>query len=64
MTYFFTTEEINSMLQDASEADSDFKMVGECVVVERQMENRSEGWGCTRRFVQGSWKKVAVGNGP
>jgi methyltransferase-like protein 6 len=60
MTYFFTVEEVTKLINDACEEQTGgrFEMVGEAVVVEREMNNRAEGWGCTRRFVQGSWKKV------
>lgn len=67
MTYFFTTEEIEEMVAQAcaglhAESDdstgSSFEMVGSATIVERPMVNNKEEWGCTRRFVQGSWKKV------
>lgn len=57
MTYFFTPEEVDSLMKAGCEEG--YRMVGEVTVVERAMENRAEGWGCTRRFVQGCWRKVA-----
>ena len=56
MTYFFTAEEVDVMVKAGCEEGS--RMEGEVSVVERAMENRAEGWGCTRKFVQGSWRKL------
>lgn len=55
---------LNAQAESASPTDSSssrkFRMVGEATVVERAMENKAEGWGCTRRFVQGTWKKIEL----
>lgn len=56
MTYFFTTEEVDRLVAEGCEEG--YKMEGEVSVIEREMSNRAEGWGCTRRFVQGSWRKA------
>jgi methyltransferase-like protein 6 len=58
MSYFFTPEEVDGLVKEGCEEG--WRMEGECSVVEMEMANRAEGWGCTRRFVQGSWKKVKV----
>ncbi|GAA5860221.1 hypothetical protein JCM3774_000348 [Rhodotorula dairenensis] len=65
LTYFFTPEEITAFVDSALGAIRNDKGAGDEVdleggveVVEREMENRKEGWGCTRRFVHGSWKRI------
>ncbi|KAM0755139.1 S-adenosyl-L-methionine-dependent methyltransferase [Meredithblackwellia eburnea MCA 4105] len=60
MVYFFTGEEISILLSKACEG-TEFEMVGNVEIVERGVENRKEGWTFRRRFVQGSWRKVARG---
>ncbi|KAM0792893.1 hypothetical protein ACM66B_002655 [Microbotryomycetes sp. NB124-2] len=64
MTYFFTPDELNKlvqtdMVQEAADGTR-FKMVGECEVRERAMENKAQQWDCVRRFVHASWRKVVV----
>jgi methyltransferase-like protein 6 len=65
LTYFFTPSEVTSFvdsaLEDLRQRDDEeggIELEGSVEVVEREMENRKEGWGCTRRFVHGSWKRV------
>lgn len=63
MTYFFSPTEVDRLIEEACELElgGKWRMEGKGTeVVERVMENRSEGWGCTRRFVQGSWKLIEV----
>ncbi|BGP21997.1 methyltransferase [Rhodotorula toruloides] len=57
LTYFFTAAEIQSYVDEARRA-LEIEVEGKCEVVEREMENRKEQWGCTRRFVHGSWRRV------
>lgn len=62
MTYFFGVGEMEGLVGGAREVDGEgrgWRLEGGAVEVVREMENRKEAWGCTRRFVQGSWKKVA-----
>ncbi|GAA5830566.1 hypothetical protein JCM11251_002515 [Rhodosporidiobolus azoricus] len=67
-TYFFTAAEISSLISravttlndrsGAKKGDEAFiALEGGVEVVEREMYNRAEEWGCTRRFVHGSWKR-------
>ncbi|CEQ40453.1 SPOSA6832_02077, partial [Sporobolomyces salmonicolor] len=58
MTYFFTPAELQTLV-DAACTELGVTVEGGVGVVERKMENRGEGWACTRRFVHGSWKRVA-----
>ncbi|GAA5991553.1 hypothetical protein JCM10908_005759 [Rhodotorula pacifica] len=60
LTYFFTPEEITTFVSSAvsSLGSNEVELEGGVEVVEREMENRKEGWGCTRRFVHGSWRRV------
>lgn len=60
MTYFFRVDEIEGLMRNCRDSEGKFKLEGSSEVVEREMENRGEGWGCTRRFVQGSFKKVLI----
>lgn len=67
LCYFFTVEEIEDLVAGAAaggERDEEgrprWRMEGKAVMHEREMENKGQGWGCTRRFVHGSWTKVAV----
>ena len=64
MCYFFTVDEIVDLVQGAVEGEDGngkkWRMEGSAKLCEREMENRAEGWGCTRKFVQGSWTKVEV----
>ncbi|KAL7344429.1 S-adenosyl-L-methionine-dependent methyltransferase [Rhodotorula toruloides] len=57
LTYFFTAAEIQSYVDEAARV-LDIEIEGTCEVVEREMENRKEQWGCTRRFVHASWRRV------
>uniref|UniRef100_A0A0K3CHH8 BY PROTMAP: gi/647395738/emb/CDR37401.1/ RHTO0S02e14400g1_1 [Rhodosporidium toruloides] n=1 Tax=Rhodotorula toruloides TaxID=5286 RepID=A0A0K3CHH8_RHOTO len=57
LTYFFTANEIQSHVDEAAHALG-IEVEGKCEVVEREMENRKEQWGCTRRFVHASWRRV------
>ncbi|KAK4049381.1 hypothetical protein OIV83_004113 [Microbotryomycetes sp. JL201] len=64
MSYFFTPEELDRLVQvdvvqDAADGTR-FKMEGKCVVRERALENKAQQWDCTRRFVHASWRKVVV----
>lgn len=65
LTYFFTPEEIETHIATAlasvnaartAAGKAPIELEGGVEVVEREMENRKEGWGCTRRFVHGSWR--------
>ncbi|GAA6057401.1 hypothetical protein JCM3770_000746 [Rhodotorula araucariae] len=67
LTYFFTPEEVQALVNDAVEAinsertargEDELVVDGGSGVVEREMQNRAEAWGCTRRFVHGSWRRV------
>ncbi|GAA6062298.1 hypothetical protein JCM10212_004386 [Sporobolomyces blumeae] len=58
MTYFFTAEEVQSLVDDACRTLG-CRVEGSVEVVERRMENRAQEWECTRRFVHGSWTRVA-----
>ncbi|GAA5859979.1 hypothetical protein JCM1840_001825 [Sporobolomyces johnsonii] len=58
MTYFFTAAELEALV-DAACTALGVRVEGGVGVVERRMENRGEGWACTRRFVHGAWKRVA-----
>ena len=49
-------EAINVERREAGEAE--IELEGGVDVVEREMQNRAEAWGCTRRFVHGSWRRV------
>ncbi|KAK4690213.1 hypothetical protein P7C70_g9649, partial [Phenoliferia sp. Uapishka_3] len=63
LCYFFTVEEIEALVKQDStgtEGVEKFRMKGEAKLIEREMENRKEGWGCKRRFVQGCWVKELV----
>lgn len=61
MTYFFSLEEMAALAAGVRgvENGQEWRLEGEPVEIQREMENRREAWGCTRRFVQGSWRKVA-----
>lgn len=56
MCYFFTVDEIEGLIRKAAEEEG-LKIVGgqAAALVEREMENRKEGWKCGRKFVQGNW---------
>ncbi|GAA5853396.1 hypothetical protein JCM8547_002438 [Rhodosporidiobolus lusitaniae] len=57
LTYFFTPSEISAFVASACEALG-VELEGGVEVVEREMMNRKEGWGCTRKFVSGRWRRV------
>lgn len=57
LTYFFTADEIQSYVDEAARALG-IEVEGKCEVVERELENRKEQWGCTRRFVHASWRRI------
>ncbi|GAA6041671.1 hypothetical protein JCM8097_003075 [Rhodosporidiobolus ruineniae] len=66
-TYFFTPSDIQSLVDRAvvslnagksPEDDGFIELEGKVEVVEREMFNRAEDWGCTRKFVHGSWRRV------
>ncbi|GJN87686.1 hypothetical protein Rhopal_000641-T1 [Rhodotorula paludigena] len=66
-TFFFTPEDIETYIASAVAAinvdrsargEADIEVEGKVEVVEREMQNRAEGWGCTRRFVHGSWRRM------
>ncbi|GAA5892125.1 hypothetical protein JCM8208_001441 [Rhodotorula glutinis] len=68
LTYFFTAGDVRALVEGAVEAvnaerrsegrDDEVVLEGGVEVVEREMQNRAEQWGCTRRFVHGSWRRV------
>ncbi|GAA5849705.1 hypothetical protein JCM9279_001985 [Rhodotorula babjevae] len=67
LTYFFTADDVRALVDGAveavnverrSEGRSEVVLEGGVEVVEREMQNRAEQWGCTRRFVHGSWRRV------
>ncbi|GAA5937959.1 hypothetical protein JCM3775_002407 [Rhodotorula graminis] len=67
LTYFFTADDVRTLVDGAVEAvNAERRSEGRNVVVleggvevvEREMQNRAEQWGCTRRFVHGSWRRV------
>lgn len=62
LTYFFTAQEITAYVDSAvgelCRGGTDVELEGSVEVVEREMENRKEGWGCTRRFVHASWQRI------
>ncbi|BGP37022.1 hypothetical protein JCM10449v2_000926 [Rhodotorula kratochvilovae] len=67
LTYFFTAEEVQALVNGAVEAinaertergEEEIEVEGSIGIVEREMQNRAEAWGCTRRFVHGSWRRV------
>lgn len=63
MTYFFAVDEMERLIgavRSRDERGREWRLVGGAVEVLREMENRKQDWGCTRRFVQGSWTKVLV----
>ncbi|KAK4056340.1 hypothetical protein OIO90_002784 [Microbotryomycetes sp. JL221] len=65
MTYFFTPQELQDMIQVEVVQQDDvtgqaFKIVGECTIVERRLENKAQNWDCTRRFVHASWQKITI----
>ncbi|GAA5994768.1 hypothetical protein JCM5350_007987 [Sporobolomyces pararoseus] len=57
MTYFFTPEEVQDLVDQACE-DLGRKVEGGIEVVERKLENRAQEWQCTRKFVHGSWTRI------
>jgi len=68
LTFFFTADDVRTLVDGAVEAinverrsegrDDEVVLEGGIEVVEREMQNRAEQWGCTRRFVHGSWRRV------
>ncbi|GAA5960375.1 hypothetical protein JCM3765_007491 [Sporobolomyces pararoseus] len=57
MTYFFTPEEVQELVDRACQ-DLGRKVKGSIEVVERKLENRAQEWQCTRKFVHGSWTRT------